>query len=234
LKETDMMNRTAFATALAVTLTLPGFAADTPLLPATPPTQILPAPPADGSAAQKRELREIRAAQVSMTKAAFAQALADEKTEDATIFNAAVGIDLKTLPKTWALMATVRAEEKVAAKASKNYFLRNRPWVIDGKLKTCTREDAPQSSYPSGHSTMGFSMAVVLAAMVPEKAAAILGRARDYAENRIVCGVHYRSDIIGGQALGTGVAEELLTNARFAAELTPARSELRAALKLAD
>ncbi|GAA0584404.1 phosphatase PAP2 family protein [Rhizomicrobium electricum] len=226
-----MMKRTILAAATALVLMLPGFAADTQLLPATPPAQLLPSPPTDGSAAQKRELDEIHQAQQGMTDADFDQAAADDKTEDASVFNGVVGIDLKTLPKTWALLATVRNEEKTAAKIAKNTFLRNRPWVLDPALKTCTRGDAPRSSYPSGHSTMAYSMAVILAAMIPEKAPAILDRAKAYAENRIVCGVHYRSDIVAGQVLGTTVAEELLTVGAFQADFKLAQMELRTALK---
>lgn len=226
-----MMNRTALAAAFVGALMMP-CSADTQVAPAPhSPELILPSPPADTSAAQKRELDEIRQSQAGMTDADFAQAAADDKTEDATIFNAVLGIDLKTLPKTWALFTLVRNEEKAAAKLAKNHFLRNRPWVIDSALKTCTRGDAPQSSYPSGHSTMGFSMAVILASMVPEKAPAILDRAKAYAENRIVCGVHYRSDIVAGQALGTAVAEQLLADTTFKSEFQSATAELQSALK---
>ena len=226
------MRRLIVAAALSCALALPCIAADGPGLTAAayPPAQILPAPPADGSPAQKRELDEIHQAQSGMTEADFARAAADDKAEDASAFNAVVGVDLKVLPKTWALLATVRNEEKGAAKLAKNYFQSNRPWVLDPALKTCTRADAPQSSYPSGHSTMGYSMAIVLAALVPDKAPAILDRARTYAENRIVCGVHYRSDIVAGQALGTAVAEKLLADPRFAADFGAAKSELQNAI----
>lgn len=229
-----MKNRTAYAAAFVAALALPGFAADAPLLTASSylPAQLLPAPPADGSPAQSRELDEIRQTQAAMSKADFAEAVADDATESAAAFNATLGVDLKTLPKTWALLAIVRSEEKAAAKLAKNHFLRNRPWVIDPALKSCSRDDAPQSSYPSGHSTMAFSMAVVLAAAVPEKAPAILDRAKAYAENRILCGAHYRSDIVAGQALGTVVAEDLLANTTFRNEFQAAQTELRSALKL--
>lgn len=65
--------------------------------------------------------------------------------------------------------------------------------------------------------------------MIPEKAQAILARARDYAENRMVCGMHYRSDIVAGEVLGTTVARELLNNPAYRLEFDAAEKELKAA-----
>lgn len=196
-----------------------------------PPAQILPSPPADGSAEQKTEMAELKSIQAAMSEATWNTALTDEETENVTAFAATLGpwFDLAKLPKTAALFAQVRAEEKAAAKAAKNHFLRNRPWVVDASLKTCTREDSPQSSYPSGHSTVGFSAAVVLAHLMPDMADKIMARAKEYAEHRLVCGVHYRSDIIAGQVLGTLLAEELLANAKFKSDFEAAKAEIESA-----
>src|SRR5262249_22413526 len=123
-------------------------------------------------------------------------------------------------------LSDVQVEEKAAAKAAKDHFLRNRPWVVDTALKSCSKEDAPQSSYPSGHSTMAFSMAVILAKLEPAKAAAVMARAYDYANNRLVCGMHYRSDVVAGQALGTAVALKLMNLPAFRTEFDAAAQEL--------
>jgi acid phosphatase (class A) len=195
------------------------------------PALLLPPPPADGSPAAKMEMDELHRIEKTRTPAEFAKALADDHDEDITALSAAMGpgFDLNALPKTKALFADVKAEEKTAAKLAKDYFQRNRPWIVDPKLKTCASDDPPKSSYPSGHSTMGFAMATVLAALAPEKAQAIMARAKDYAENRLVCSMHYRSDIVAGQTLGTVVAAELLHTPGFKAEFDEAREELIAA-----
>jgi acid phosphatase (class A) len=195
------------------------------------PKLLLPAPPADGSEAANAELAELERIEADRTADAFANAKRDEDTQNATIFTAAIGsgFDLTKLPATAKLMADVRHDEKEAATAAKNFFLRNRPWVVDPSLKSCSREDAPQSSYPSGHATMGYSMAVVLAALIPEKAQAIMARAAEYAENRLVCSMHYRRDIVGGEVLGTTVGVELLHNPQFKTEFDAAEQELKAA-----
>jgi acid phosphatase (class A) len=195
------------------------------------PALILPAPPPDGSPAAKAEMDELHRIEKTRTPEQFAKALADDHGEDITAFSGVMGpgFDLKTLPKTATLFADVKAEEKTAAKLAKNYFKRNRPWIADPALKTCASDDPPQSSYPSGHSTMGYAMATVLAALAPEKAQAIMARASDYAENRLVCSMHYRRDIVAGQVLGTVVSTELLHTPGFKAEFDDARAELIAA-----
>jgi hypothetical protein len=65
---------------------------------------------------------------------------------------------------------------------------------------------------------MVYSTGGVLASLVPEKAPAIMARAADYAENRLVCGMHRRRDIQADQVLGTVVADLLLHNPGFETE----------------
>ena len=200
------------------------------------PAQLLPPPPADGSPVAKAEMDELHRIEKTRTADQFAHALADDKDEDITAFAEVMGpgFDIKALPRTAALFVDVKAEEKTAAKLAKDFFKRNRPWIVDPSLKSCAQDDPPQSSYPSGHATMGYAMAVVLAALAPEKAQAILARASDYAENRLVCGMHYRRDIVAGEVLGTTVAAEMMTTPGFKNEFEAARDELRAAHIIAD
>jgi acid phosphatase (class A) len=192
------------------------------------PVRLLPAPPADGSPANQAELAELRRIATETAPDRWDQAKWDAENENGTIFQSAIapGFDLSTLPATAHLLADVRNEEAIAASRAKDYFKRTRPWVLDDSLKTCDREDPPQTSYPSGHATMAFAMAVVLAQAMPDNAAQIMNRARDYAESRLICAAHWRSDIVGGQALGTAVGSELLHNERFQTDLRAAEQEL--------
>lgn len=71
-------------------------------------------------------------------------------------------------------------------------------------------------------------MAVVLANAAPEKAQRLMARAALYAENRLVCGMHFRADIVAGQVLGTAIATDLLHDSRFQTDFKAAQAELRA------
>lgn len=196
----------------------------------TDPSLLLPPPPADGSDTQKAELAELDRIQATMSAADFARATVDNDNENATLFATVLGpsFDLTKLPATARLLDDVAHEEKAAAKLAKVYFHRARPYVFDTGLKTCEKPDAdPHNSYPSGHATLGFATGVVLAALLPSKSQVILARAADYAHERLVCGVHFRSDIVAGQVLGTAVALQLLADKDFRAEFDAAAAELR-------
>ena len=55
-----------------------------------------------------------------------------------------------------------------------------------------------------------------------------MARAADYAENRLVCGMHRRRDIQAGQVLGTVVAEIAAAQARLPGRISrPPERELR-------
>lgn len=195
------------------------------------PAMVLPPPPLAGSAQANAELAELQAMDRTRRPAMLAAARFDSDTEDASIFAAAIGpgFDLAQLPATARLMGEVRAAEKDAANRSKAHFRRNRPWVIAPALHHCGKDDdADWSSYPSGHTTMGYSMAAILARLVPGQATAIMRRAAVYGQSRIVCEVHFRSDVTAGEALGLVVAERLMLNPVFRANFDAAASELRA------
>jgi acid phosphatase (class A) len=195
------------------------------------PASVLPPPPAAGSPQAAAELAELRAMDAARTPAMEADARHDGDTKNASIFAEAVGggFDLDRLPATKALFDLVRNAEKASADLGKDEFRRQRPWIVDPSLRSCARSDEPLSSYPSGHTTMAFSMGGVLARLVPEKAPAIMARAARYGQSRIVCDQHFRSDVTGGQTLGTLVAERLMAKPEFQAAFGAARKELVAA-----
>ena len=200
------------------------------------PAMILPSPPVAGSPEAAREIEELHQIANQTTAERWDQAQWDNDNEDGTIFQSAIApsFDLARLPATAKLLAEVRNEEAVAGGMAKSYFKRDRPWVLDPALKTCSREDAPQTSYPSGHATMAYAMAVVLGRAMPAIAPQLLRRARDYSESRLICAAHFRSDIVAGQELGATVAVLLLRDSRFQADLQAAEMELRAAHLIAN
>ena len=192
------------------------------------PARVLPPPPAPGSAQVRAELAELHAAEATRTPADEAAARLDGDTKNASIFAEAIGpaFDLHQLPATARLLAVVRETEKAVVDHGKDEFRRPRPYVLDPSLKSCKRNDDPLSSYPSGHTSMAFSMGETLATLIPDRAGPILARAARYGQSRIVCEQHYRSDVTAGQQLGTLIAERLRAKLAFRAMLDAARQEL--------
>jgi len=202
-----------------------------PVLPAA--QTLLPPPPSAGSPRAQAELEELHHLQAAATPDELAAAAYDDRHEDGTIFVGVLGpaFDMEKLPATKALLKAVGEAEDEATKEPKAFFHRDRPWITDPAIKTCTthKPGPAANSYPSGHSTVGFAMAQVMAALVPERASLILARAALFAENRLVCGYHFRSDIVAGQELGTVLALKLMAEPAFAAQMAAARRELQAA-----
>jgi acid phosphatase (class A) len=192
----------------------------------------LPPPPPAGSAVEKRELKELHAIAARSSKALKAIATHDAKDESPDIFNDAIGFDATAKPQTAKLLQMVMEEEDGDSKIAKAYFHRLRPSAVDPSVRACEPvkpgKAKAANSYPSGHSSLAFSMGVVLASLIPGKSQAILARANEYAEHRLVCGVHYRSDIVAGQQFGTVLALKLMQNPVFRAQMELARAELTA------
>lgn len=216
---------------LASFLLLGGIAAAQPA--ALDAQRLLPPPPVAGSAKALSELEELRHLQAVSTPDQLAAAAYDDRHEDGTIFTVVLGaaFDPAKLPATARMLADVGKAESAATAGPKAFFHRDRPWLVDSAIKTCTphKPGPAANSYPSGHTTVGFAMADVMAALVPEKAQALLARASLFAENRLVCGYHFRSDIVAGQEFGTVLAQSLMQDRDFQAQMAAARAELLAA-----
>lgn len=195
------------------------------------PSLLVPPPPAPGSPAEKAQIAELHRIVAAASPERLARARADDKQEDPSIFNETLGVDLRTMPATWELLALVHNEANVATNDAKEYFHRVRPWAVDPTLPNCDAGTGkpPTRSYPSGHSSLSYSVGLVLAQLVPERAEAVLSKAQDYAESREICGVHYPSDTEASHVIGTIVATRLLGNPAFQAKLPPVIRELREA-----
>ncbi len=228
------MRRALLLAAAALALVAAKHAPEGPLLLSDAnfdPAQLLPPAPADNSAVGQAELAELHLIDRTRSPEEVAHAKADGAVKNVTIFAGVMGpaFDLEKLPATKTLFHTVRAEEKAAADRAKDHFQRNRPWITDPSLHSCATDDEPQSSYPSGHTSMGYAMAAVLARLAPSKAPAILARAADYAHSRLICEVHFPGDVAAGQTFGMMIAERLMEQPAFQAQFQAAAKEMKLA-----
>jgi hypothetical protein len=67
-------------------------------------------------------------------------------------------------------------------------------------------------SYPSGHTTYGYTGALLLAVLVPSRYQEMMVRAAEYGNDRILMGAHYAMDVIAGRTLATYDLAHLLAN----------------------
>ena len=193
------------------------------------PAQTLPAAPPDNSPEAVTERDYIKAAYRDATPAQREAAKVDAANESVRLFaDVLPGFDLDKLPATKALFKTVRKNENIQTGIFKNYFNRQRPYQVDNSISPCLppKNFDINASDPSGHTTMAFSSAIILANLLPDYAPAIMRRAEQYGRHRIVCGAHHPFDVRSGQVLGTLIGAALLKSPELQPQLDAARTEL--------
>ena len=232
-----MTRRQGLVLALAAVLfTLPALAAPPSYLSATQVDlmHLLAPPPATGSATDRAEMDEVVAIEQTRTPERAKQARVDADEDVFVMFASLMGPAFlpANLPIASHLFERLGETEEEIVTPAKSGFARPRPYQTNPALHPA----APTSrsgTYPSGHATRGTIMGAVLASMVPERRAEIFARVEDYAESRVIAGVHYRSDIVAGRQAGTAAVAVLMNDPGFMAEYGPARAEIRTALALA-
>ncbi len=195
---------------------------------------LLPPPPAAGSAALAADEDAYRATRKLRDTPRWTQAAKDA---DLTFPNAtatfscalAMPISEAATPHLNMLLRRVRADASRANDKPKDAYKRRRPYVAHGDASCTPREKHKDDSYPSGHASIGWAWALTLAEIAPERADAVLARGLAFGQSRVVCGVHWASDIEAGRVVGASTVSRLHADPVFAAQLAAARKEIEAA-----
>lgn len=195
-------------------------------------SELLAPPPQPGSAQENAEIDEDLKFQNSRTDDDVSAIQADTEY---SVFRFADVMGPKfnsdNLPLTAAFFSRVVDTTKAVIKGAKTTWNRERPPFVDQRIQACV--DVPDSSsYPSGHSTAGTTMAIVLSDMVPEKSSEIFARGWLFALHRVMGGAHFRSDIEAGRIAGSVIAQALWQDKDFRADFAASKAELRTALGL--
>ena len=197
---------------------------------------LLPPPPAPGSAAQARD-EEVHDQLVKLR----GTARWDLAHEDAKIrppdsfrpFACAIGLDIteQTTPELYRLLRSAMADAGQSTPAAKRKYLRTRPFVVHNE-PSCTPEDEAvlrtDGSYPSGHTAAGWGVALVLTEVVPDRANAILARGRAFGESRMVCNMHWQSDVEAARFMAASTVARMHAEAAFTEDMAKARAEVAA------
>lgn len=109
-----------------------------------------------------------------------------------------------------------------AAKCMKNRYRRPRPVLTN----PCPGSNGGGYSYPSSHAVLSRVFADVLADLLPERKGEFISRADKIAQDRVVIGVHYPSDIIAGKDFAELFHAELLKSESYRTDLKQIRTLL--------
>jgi len=209
------------------------------LAPGAVDTSLVPAPPAIDSAQDKADVAWLKGSMARADAERWQKAVAD----DASIydnFNEALGatIDRKTLPRLVRVLNRVSEDALATTTEAKKRFSRPRPFQrfalarVCGQAKPPKPEAAPTkgTSYPSGHAVVSWAAALVMMETAPANATPVVSRAVSHGESRVVCGVHFPSDVEAGRILGAAVVDKLFTVPEFRRDLMCAKREVQGVL----
>lgn len=98
-----------------------------------------------------------------------------------------------------------------------------------GNLADMTK---PSQAFPSGHTTYAYSVGIALAEVIPELAPEVLTRSSEAGNNRIVLGVHYPLDVMGGRITASAELSARLSDPEvISGTVEPAQAELESYLE---
>lgn len=197
---------------------------------------ILPGPPAPGSAYDVADRANYDATRALEGSARWKLAQQDNDLWQGGAlkrFSCAMGKDVsaKATPVAWKLLHKIELDVRTIGTPAKNHFDRKRP-ALDNDKPICVPREAwmrTNASYPSGHSMVAWSWALILTEAVPDKADALLKLGQESGDSRAVCGVHYPSDVEAGRVLASGMVARLHAEPAFMADLAAAKRELASA-----
>jgi acid phosphatase (class A) len=195
--------------------------------------ELLPPPPAEDSPAMALDEEVSRKSFALRDTPRWTLAAEDANLmfpEAAGTFSCALGIPVteEDLPHLYMLLRRTLADAGLSTYTAKNHYNRARPFMVN-KEPICKPEEEDalrkDGSYPSGHTAIGWAWALILTEIAPDRADAILARGRAFGESRIICNVHWQSDVTEGRFMGASAVAQLHADPAFRDELEAAKAE---------
>lgn len=197
---------------------------------------LLPAPPAAGTAAFANDLAVSRASQKLKGTPRYELAVSDADLSfphTSGVFSCALGVNIsqQTTPRLYLLLQRSMIDGGLATYAAKNHYQRIRPFVHYQEGTCYPKDEAAlrkDGSYPSGHTAIGWTWALILTELAPDSSDALLARGRAFGESRLICNAHWQSDILEGRAVAAGAVAKLHADPVFRADMQAAAGEIAA------
>jgi acid phosphatase (class A) len=195
---------------------------------------LIPPPPATGSAALAYDEEVSQKGLALRGRPRWTLAMEDANLtfpQVAGTFSCALNAPIteQDTPHLYMLLRRTLTDAGHSTYTAKNHYNRIRPFVLN-KEPICTPDEEEllikNGSYPSGHAAIGWAWALILSEIAPEQTDAILARGQAFGESRVICNVHWQSDVIEGRFMGAGTVARLHADPTFHADLEAAKAEL--------
>ena len=146
-------------------------------------------------------------------------------------FTDAFGMEItkETLPELYELMMCMKETAgTLGTMHAKRHYKRYRPFMYF-REHTATIDDEEflkkDGSFPSGHSAIFYSMALVLSEINPDREAELMKCGLEGGRSRIIVGAHWSSDVEAGRKVAIAVVDCLHHHKEFMEQFTKAKEE---------
>lgn len=139
-------------------------------------------------------------------------------------------ISKEATPAIFRLLYVALISADMVGKLPKDFYKRTRPYVYYGEPTIYPQDEEElrnNGSYPSGHTIEGWSAALLLTELNPDRADTILARGYMYGESRVIAGYHWQSDVDAGRLAASAAIARLHADRRFMRLLRKAHREFR-------
>lgn len=153
--------------------------------------------------------------------------------EAAGTFSCALGAPITETetPYLYQMLRRTAQDAGLSTFRAKSKYERLRPFVQNNE-PICTPEKEAKyresGSYPSGHTAIGWAWALILSEIAPDRSNEIMDRGSAFGESRMVCNVHWDSDVREGRTVAAAVVAKLHSNPGFINDFAAAKEEVAA------
>ena len=148
------------------------------------------------------------------------------------IFSPVLGVVISkdNTPHIWKLLTNATKTAHYACDSAKITYMRKRPYMVFGEPTLVPEDEEPLShngSYPSGHTTLGWTTALILCEICPEVQDALLKEGFEYGQSRVIAGFHWQSDVDAARVVASAAFARLHTSKTYLKQLEKAQKEFR-------
>lgn len=141
-----------------------------------------------------------------------------------------VNISASTTPEIYELINRVHPSGNAATQEAKAYYMRKRPYVQLNEGTSYPDDEASlydTGSYPSGHASGSWLMALVISEITRTSQDALLKRAYQFGQGRVITGYHWQTDVEAGRLVGSVVYARLHSSREFLEQVDKAVKEFK-------
>ena len=195
-----------------------------------------PAPPETTSVQFMYDISQYmwgKAMRADSARAALAIAQAETNLDTMVrMFSEPFGMEISA-KKTPAIMNAIErgiATLRRVGRIPKKHYMRRRPFDRFNEPTLVPKDEESlrkNGSYPSGHTILAWSMAMLLVEINPTAQDALLKYAYEWGQSRVIAGFHWQSDVDASKVLVSGAFASLHNDETFLADMKKARAEFK-------